>query len=115
MNIMEQDLDGLPEPPTKPLDSECCGNGCSPCVFDIYDEEMEQWQKLCTMSREERTAALKKEKQHLVVTDGLSQSHYTSLTITDIKRVTDDTCVYKFSLTANSSLNMDVGQHLMLR
>ena len=112
---MEQDLDEFPEPPTKPLDSECCGNGCSPCVFDIYDGEMVRWQKFCAMSREEQMATLKKEKQLVVVTDGLSQSHYTSLMITDIKRVTDNTCVYRFSLAANSSLNMAVGQHLILR
>lgn len=113
---MEQDLDELPEPPTRPLDSECCGNGCTPCVFDIYDEEMEQWQKLCAMSCEERAAAtLRKELQQLAVTNGLSQGCYTNLTITDIKRVTDDTCVYRFLLAANSALNMSVGQHLILR
>lgn len=112
---MEQDLDELPEPPTKPLDLECCGNGCSPCVFDIYDEEMEKWHRLCSMTNEERAAILNKEKQQLAVADGLSQVHYTRLTITDIKRVTDDTCVYQFSLASNSALNMSVGQHLILR
>ena len=112
---MEQDLDGLPEPPIRPMDSDCCGNGCSPCVFDIYDEEMEQWRKLCAMSREERAAAtLNKEKQ-LTVSDGLSQCHYTSLKISDIKRMTDDTCVYRFCLASNSALNMSVRQHLILR
>ena len=110
---MEQDLEELSEAPTRPLDSECCGNGCSPCVFDIYDEEMEQWQKLCVMSKEERRVV--KEKQHFVVTDGLSKSHYTSVVITDIKRVTDDTCVYQFALASDSTLNMTVGQHLILR
>lgn len=113
---MEQDLDELPEPPTRPLDSECCGNGCTPCVFDIYDEEMEQWRKLCTMSREERAATLmNKETQQLSVTDGLSLSHYSSLKISDIVRVTDDTCIYRFSLAPNSALNMKAGQHLVLR
>ena len=113
---MEEDLDELPEPPTRPLGSECCGNGCTPCVFDIYDEEMEQWRKLCAMSSEERAATLmNKEKQQLSITDGLSQSHYRSLKISDIVRVTDDTCVYRFSLAPNSALNMKVGQHLVLR
>jgi hypothetical protein len=23
--------------PQLPADSECCGEGCSPCVFDAYD------------------------------------------------------------------------------
>ena len=112
---MEHELNELPEPPAKPLDSECCGNGCSPCVFDIYDEEMEQWQRLCTMSSEERAAALNEKAQQLTITDALSQHHYTSLKISDIKRVTDDTCVYQFTLASNSALNMTVGQHLILR
>ena len=113
---MEKNLKELPEPPTRPLDSECCGNGCSPCVFDIYDEEMEQWEKFCAMSSEERAANLNKEKVHsTAIADGLSQSHYTSLMICDIRRVTDDTCVYRFSLASNSALNMNVGQHLILR
>ena len=109
------ELDELPEPPTRPLDSECCGNGCSPCVFDIYDDEMEHWQKLCAMSSEERAATFNKGEQQLAVTNGLSQNQYTSLKISNIMRVTDDTCVYRFSLTSNSALNMNVGQHLILR
>lgn len=113
---MEKGLEELPDPPTRPLDSECCGNGCSPCVFDIYDEEMEQWQKFCAMSSEERVAILNKEPkvQLAAITDGLSQSHYTSLMVSDIRRVTGDTCVYRFSLASNSTLNMNVGQHLIL-
>lgn len=110
---MEEDL---PEPPMRPLDSECCGNGCTPCVFDIYDDQMERWRKLCAMSSEERAVALlKKEDQQFGVTNGLSQGHYTSLMISDIKRVTDDTCIYRFLLASNTSLNMNVGQHLILR
>ena len=112
---MEKDLDEFPEPPIRPLDSECCGNGCTPCVFDIYDDEMEHWRKLCAMSSEERAATLKQGKQQLAVTNGLSQSHYTSLKIIDIMRVTDDTCVYRFSLATNLALNLNVGQHLILR
>ena len=116
MEPVEQDLDEFPEPPTKPLDSECCGNGCSPCVFDIYDEEMECWRNLCAMSSKERAATMNRGKQKIaVVDDGLSQSHYTSLKIIDIMRVTDDTCVYQFTLASNSALNMEVGQHLILR
>ena len=111
---MEQDFEEIPKPPTRPLDSECCGNGCSPCVFDVYDEEMERWQKLCTMSKDERAAALCKQKEQLAVVDGLSRSNYTSLLVTDIMRITDDTCVYQFSLPSNSALNMNVGQHLIL-
>jgi len=107
----------LPEPPTKPLDSDCCSNGCTPCVFDIYDEEVAQWQKFCKMSSEERAAAMNTTTKTTtsVVADGISQTHYTCLTIIDMKRITGDTSLYRFALPPNTSLNMSVGQHLVLR
>jgi hypothetical protein len=30
--------------PTPPEDYECCDNGCSPCVWDTYYDEMQVWQ-----------------------------------------------------------------------
>ena len=24
--------------PWKPLDSDCCGSGCNPCILDIYQQ-----------------------------------------------------------------------------
>ena len=40
-----QDGENLdPEPgrslPVPPLDSDCCGSGCTPCIFDIYEQEL---------------------------------------------------------------------------
>jgi len=51
-------------PPIKPLPGDCCGNGCSPCVWDIYYEELERFEaekakrqanqvKISTLSNEE--------------------------------------------------------------
>ncbi|KAL5703686.1 hypothetical protein ACHQM5_022211 [Ranunculus cassubicifolius] len=31
----------LPPAPEKPLPGDCCGNGCTPCVWDQYYEEHE--------------------------------------------------------------------------
>jgi len=31
--------DPMPQPPEKPLASDCCDGGCDRCVFDIYEEE----------------------------------------------------------------------------
>lgn len=30
-------------PPERPSTSDCCGLGCVPCVFDIYEEEYSRW------------------------------------------------------------------------
>ncbi|MDO6565112.1 oxidoreductase-like domain-containing protein [Amphritea sp. 1_MG-2023] len=29
--------------PTPPADYECCESGCSPCVWDIYYEDLNAW------------------------------------------------------------------------
>ncbi|KAF7073819.1 hypothetical protein CFC21_078756 [Triticum aestivum] len=34
-----------PEPPEKPLPGDCCGSGCVRCVWDIYYDEFQDYQK----------------------------------------------------------------------
>lgn len=33
------------EPPEKPLPGDCCGSGCVRCVWDVYYEELEEYNK----------------------------------------------------------------------
>jgi hypothetical protein len=37
----------LPPPPEKPLPGDCCGSGCIRCVWDIYFDELDEYDKLC--------------------------------------------------------------------
>lgn len=30
--------------PVEPLPSQCCGGGCSPCVFDLYHRDLARWE-----------------------------------------------------------------------
>ncbi|XP_023405326.1 NADH-cytochrome b5 reductase-like isoform X2 [Loxodonta africana] len=30
--------------PVEPLPSQCCGSGCSPCVFDLYQRDLARWE-----------------------------------------------------------------------
>ncbi|BFI95707.1 MAG: hypothetical protein RSP_12170 [Rhodanobacter sp.] len=32
--------DPPPQPPTEPDPGECCGNGCDPCIFDLYGDQL---------------------------------------------------------------------------
>ena len=34
--------DPPPQPPLWPGDDACCGNGCDPCVFDLFEAERER-------------------------------------------------------------------------
>ncbi|KAJ8567578.1 hypothetical protein K7X08_019786 [Anisodus acutangulus] len=36
----------IPPPPEKPLPGDCCGSGCVRCVWDIYYEELEEYNQL---------------------------------------------------------------------
>ncbi|WP_236597389.1 oxidoreductase-like domain-containing protein [Paraburkholderia kirstenboschensis] len=35
--------DPRPAPPVQPDLEDCCHSGCSPCVFDLYDEALERY------------------------------------------------------------------------
>ena len=39
------DHDPRPLPPREPALEECCGGGCTPCVFDRYNEAFERYQE----------------------------------------------------------------------
>ncbi|MEB0012234.1 oxidoreductase-like domain-containing protein [Glaciimonas sp. Gout2] len=30
-------------PPVQPDLDDCCASGCNPCIFDLYEEEMERY------------------------------------------------------------------------
>ncbi|CAH8350085.1 unnamed protein product [Eruca vesicaria subsp. sativa] len=38
----------LPPPPEKPEPGDCCGSGCVRCVWDVYYEELEDYNRLST-------------------------------------------------------------------
>lgn len=35
-----------PPPPEKPLPGDCCGSGCVRCVWDVYYDDLEEYNKL---------------------------------------------------------------------
>ncbi len=34
-----------PQPPRKPEPNECCGTGCIPCVMDLYEEDLLEYEQ----------------------------------------------------------------------
>lgn len=35
--------DPAPVPPVAPALEDCCRSGCTPCVFDLYDDALERY------------------------------------------------------------------------
>jgi hypothetical protein len=47
-------------PPRKPEPHECCGTGCIPCVMDIYEEELWEYERALKALAESRQSDEKK-------------------------------------------------------
>jgi len=47
MNMTPADpsMDPRPLPPDQPGDDECCRSGCDPCIFDLYQQELQQYRE----------------------------------------------------------------------
>ena len=39
------DPDPMPLPPPEPDLDACCGNGCDPCIFDLYDLAKDEYRQ----------------------------------------------------------------------
>ena len=39
------EIKNLPKKPRKPEEGECCGSGCFPCIWDIYERDLEQHER----------------------------------------------------------------------
>jgi hypothetical protein len=35
--------DPAPQPPVEPALEDCCGSGCTPCIFDLYEDACERY------------------------------------------------------------------------
>lgn len=31
--------------PREPSPSQCCGGGCQPCVYDVYEQQLARWER----------------------------------------------------------------------
>lgn len=37
--------DAPPIPPREPAPEDCCRSGCIPCVFDLYEAELQRYER----------------------------------------------------------------------
>ncbi len=117
---LDPSLPNLPEPPEEPLQSDCCGTGCSPCVFDIYQEDLERWKQLAALSPEERAVRLRTRGRRVESTAMqsravLSPDKYQGFDVEGIDQVSSDSFVFRFGLPEDSVLGIGTGKHALLR
>ncbi|XP_053248347.1 NADH-cytochrome b5 reductase-like isoform X2 [Podarcis raffonei] len=103
--------DWLSLKPKEPLPSQCCGSGCKPCVYDTYQDELEQWEK--AKAKKDRSLLTRKKQQ--CSNSELTPETFTAFIISSVDQLAEDTYQYKFELPGNSSLGLSLGQHIVLR
>lgn len=93
--------------PTKPDDSDCCGSGCTPCIFDIYEEQLKKY-------KSNKTEPETNDKSNC-----LSLTSYTIFKIIKIEPESRDAFLYTFKLKPDSDEKKELlyspGQHFLLR
>ncbi|KAM6218868.1 NADH-cytochrome b5 reductase-like [Rhynchocyon petersi] len=97
--------------PVEPLPSQCCGSGCSPCVFDLYHQDLARWE----VARAQKDRSLLSREEPQSCPSSLSPETFLAFSISTVDKVTKDTYCARFALPENSQLGLQPGQHLILR
>ncbi|XP_061099706.1 NADH-cytochrome b5 reductase-like [Conger conger] len=98
--------------PKEPLPSQCCGSGCHPCIFDIYQKEFEKWTRAKANGDPSLLTSYSQQKKELVT---LSPDSFTAFELESIEVLTEDTNLYRLKLPTGGGLALGLGQHLVLR
>jgi len=80
MDESEKSLD-VDDEPAEPNPEDCCGEGCSSCVWDVYRENLKRH--------------LAKKEQNIELNAGLSKIDFSSCRLVEIILQTPDTSIYR--------------------
>ncbi|XP_026562926.1 NADH-cytochrome b5 reductase-like isoform X1 [Pseudonaja textilis] len=97
--------------PREPLSSQCCGSGCKPCIYDIYQEDLKKWEE----AKAKGDISLLSRKKQQSSNSDLTPEIFMAFIIRSVTQLTEDTYQYTFKLPGNSSLGLSLGQHIVLR
>ncbi|XP_033372304.1 NADH-cytochrome b5 reductase-like isoform X2 [Parus major] len=59
--MSDNEQDWLALRPQEPSPSQCCGSGCKPCIYDVYEKELAQWERAKAM--QDKSLLLGKKEQ----------------------------------------------------
>ncbi|XP_069837777.1 NADH-cytochrome b5 reductase-like isoform X2 [Dendropsophus ebraccatus] len=97
--------------PVEPAAAQCCGGGCTPCIFDLYQTELELWEKAKERGDPELLRKPKEETRNV----RLSPDTFTQFLLCSAEQETEDAWRYRFQLSPGTGLGLKLGQHLVLR
>ncbi|XP_049992132.1 NADH-cytochrome b5 reductase-like isoform X2 [Alexandromys fortis] len=100
--------------PVEPLPSQCCGSGCSPCVFDLYYRDLERWEA-ARARNDQSLLSGKQSSETQGCSTKLSPETFLAFHISAIEKLTKDTYHVRFTLPGSNQLGLHPGQHLILR
>uniref|UniRef100_A0A8C3QE75 NADH-cytochrome b5 reductase-like n=1 Tax=Geospiza parvula TaxID=87175 RepID=A0A8C3QE75_GEOPR len=110
-NESANEEDWLALRPQEPSPSQCCGSGCKPCIYDVYEKELAQWERAKAMQDKSLLMGKKEQSNN----SELNPDTFTAFSVSSVEQLTEDTYQYKFELPGNSSLHLSLGQHIVLR
>lgn len=128
----------LPPKPKEPSQEDCCGNGCNPCVFDLYEQECKIWRKQCLavthpQGLHEKVLTVVLPRTDYVFWKFLRESSipclafkignvapmsgaYTPFTVSRIQQLTWNSLIFTLQKKCNDQhISIEIGRHLLLR
>ncbi|NXB52159.1 NB5R5 protein, partial [Leucopsar rothschildi] len=109
--MSDSEQDWLALRPQEPSPSQCCGSGCQPCIYDVYEKELAQWERAKAMQDKSLLMGKKEQSSN----SELNPDTFTAFSVSSVEQLTEDTYQYKFELPGKSSLRLSLGQHIVLR
>ncbi|XP_072367429.1 NADH-cytochrome b5 reductase-like isoform X1 [Scyliorhinus torazame] len=99
--------------PQEPMPTQCCGSGCKPCVFDIYERELEQWKQAKAKGDQSLLSPSNESKQNDLRLIGTEK--WSAFQIECVEQQAADTYLYRFQLPSGCRLGLTTGQHIVAR
>ncbi|XP_069794161.1 NADH-cytochrome b5 reductase-like isoform X2 [Narcine bancroftii] len=111
--MAENDDKWLSLRPHEPLPAQCCGSGCNPCVFDIYERELKKWKQ--ARAKGDQHLLSKHNESNQKDLQLIAPEKWSAFQIMDIEQETADTYLFRFQLPNGCCLGLTVGQHIVTR